>query len=190
MNRAWVLVALLLAGCGEEPAVPPLAGARIGGPFTLVDETGKTVTDKDFAGQYRIVYFGYTFCPDVCPVDMRNLMLGLKAFEAKDAARAVKIAPIFITTDPERDTPPVLTDFTNAFHPRLIGLGGTPDQIKTAMKTFAVYAMKGDIRPDGGYLVDHSRVALLMGPKGEPIAMLPHDGTPDEIAADLDRFVT
>lgn len=185
----WLAAALLLAGCGGEPAAPPLAGARIGGPFTLVDETGKTVTEGDFAGKYRIVYFGYTFCPDVCPVDMRNLMLGLKAFEAEAPARAAKVQPIFVTTDPERDTPAVLTDFTNAFHPRLIGLGGTAEQVKAAMKAYAVYAQKGEKRPDGGYLVDHSRVALLMGPKGEPIAMLPHDGTPEDIAADLDRFV-
>lgn len=186
----WLGAALLLAGCGAgEPEAPPLAGAKIGGPFTLVAEDGRTVSDKDFAGKYRLVYFGYSFCPDVCPVDVRNLMLGLKAFEAEDATAARKLQPLFFTVDPERDTPPVLREFTDAFHPRLLGLTGSADQVAAAAKTFAVAYQKGEAREPGAYLVDHSRMAMLFAPDGAPIAILPHDGTPEAIAGELAKWV-
>lgn len=190
MNRLLALLsALLLAACGGPAEAPPLAGARIGGPFSLTGEDGQPVRDSRFAGQYRIVYFGYTFCPDVCPVDLRNLMLGLKAFEQADKARAAKIQPLFVTVDPARDTPAILTEYTDAFHPRLMGLTGTNDQLEAMKKAFAVFASKGEDTGGGAYLVDHSRVAYLFGPKGEPIAILSHDGTPQEIADELDRWV-
>lgn len=190
MNRSIPLVlGLLLAGCGSAPQEPPLAGARIGGPFALTGEDGKPVSDTQFAGKYRIVYFGYTFCPDVCPVDLRNLMLGFKAFEKTDGERAGKVQPIFISVDPARDTPAVLTEYTSAFHPRLLGLTGTEAQLEAAKKTFAVFASKGEDKGNGAYLVDHSRVAYLFGPKGEPIALLSHDGTPQVIADELRQWV-
>jgi protein SCO1 len=190
MNRTVLLVfAALLASCGTAPEAPPLAGARIGGPFTLIGEDGKPVSDTQFAGQYRIVYFGYTFCPDICPVDLRNLMLGLKALEKTDPDAAAKIQPLFFTVDPARDTPSILTEYTNAFHPRLIGLTGTETQLEATKKAFAVFASKGEDKGNGAYLVDHSRVAYLFGPKGEPIAILSHDGTPDQIAAELAQWV-
>jgi protein SCO1 len=192
MNRlSLLLVCVALAACSPSaPEAPPLSGAKIGGAFTAIAEDGKTVSDKDYVGQYRIVYFGYTFCPDVCPVDLRNLMLGMKALEAKDRELARQIQPLFFTTDPDRDTPAVLTEYTNAFHPRLIGLTGSAAQVATNQKTFAVFAAKGEARPNGGYLIDHSRVAYLFGKNGEPIAILPHDGTPDEIAAEIARWLS
>ncbi len=190
MNRLLLMIsALLLASCGTAPEAPPLAGARIGGPFTLMGEDGKQLSDTQFVGKYRIVYFGYTFCPDICPVDLRNLMLGLKAFEKTDSARAQKVQPLFISVDPARDTPVVLTQYTDAFHPRLIGLTGTEAQTEAAKKAFAVFASKGEDKGNGAYLVDHSRVAYLFGPKGEPIAILSHDGTPEQIAGELDQWV-
>lgn len=189
MNRLLPLItALVLASCGSAPEAPPLAGARIGGPFALTGEDGKPVSDAQFSGQYRIVYFGYTFCPDVCPVDLRNLMLGLKAFEKTDPEKAAKVQPLFITVDPARDTPAILTEYTNAFHPRLIGLTGTVAQLDATKKAFAVFASKGEDKGNGAYLVDHSRVAYLFGPRGEPIAILSHDGTPDQIAAELSQW--
>ncbi len=190
MNRSIALgTLLLLASCGSAPEAPPLAGARIGGPFTLTGEDGQAVTDAQFSGKYRIVYFGYTFCPDVCPVDLRNLMQGFKAFEKADGGRAAKVQPLFISVDPARDTPAILTEYTNAFHPRLLGLTGTEPQIEAAKKTFAVFAGKGEDKGNGAYLVDHSRVAYLFGPKGEPIAILSHDGAPEAIAAELRQWV-
>lgn len=182
--------ALLLGGCGTQaPEAPPLAGARIGGPFTLVAEDGRTVTDKDYAGKYRLIYFGYSFCPDVCPVDVQKLMQGYKAFEASDAAAAKRLQPLFITVDPERDTPEILTEFTAAFHPRLIGLTGSAEQIAAAAKTFAVAYSKGEAKTPGAYLVDHSRVAMLFAPDGAPIAIVSHDGSTQEIAAEFAKWV-
>ncbi len=110
-------------------AAAPLAGASMGGPYTLTDQNGRRVSDTAFAGKYRLVYFGYTFCPDVCPTDMQMVGAGLRQFERADAVRAARVVPIFITVDPERDTPDVLRHFVAAFHPRMIGLTGSPAEI-------------------------------------------------------------
>ncbi|HEY0043124.1 MAG TPA: SCO family protein [Allosphingosinicella sp.] len=185
-----LLFGLALAACqaggGEEP---PLKGAAMGGPFTLTDHNGRPVTDKDFAGKYRIVYFGFTHCPDVCPTDLLQLAQAMKKFEAQDPARAARVQPLFITTDPERDTPAVMKKYSLAFHPRILGLTGTPEQIAAVAKGYAVYYSKGEAQPGGGYSVDHSRILLLSGPDGEPIALLPHDEGPEAIAKELDRWV-
>ena len=174
------------AGGGEEP---PLKGAAMGGPFTLTDHNGRQVSDRDFAGKYRIVYFGFTHCPDVCPTDLLQIGQAMRQFEAKDAERAANVQPLFITTDPERDTPAVMKKYSAAFHPRILGLTGTPQQIADVAKRHAVYYAKGDATPGGGYSVDHSRVLILFGPEGEPIALLPHDQGAAAIAAELDRWV-
>ena len=194
--RLLALSAVLTVGCSpmsdssvSPPAVPPLAGANIGGPVALTDQDGAPFGERNLSGRYRIMYFGYTFCPDVCPVDVQNLAAGLKAFERQDAAAAARVVPVFVSIDPARDTPRVLKEFTGNFHPRMIGLTGTPEQIAAVAKDYAVYYRKGGTMPNGGYLMDHSRVAYLMGPKGEPIALLPHDGAPQAIAAELARWV-
>jgi protein SCO1/2 len=191
---AAALASLALAGCGSNsptaaPAErPPLEGAAIGGPFTLVDKDGKTVTWDDFKGKYRIVYFGYTFCPDACPLDMQQLMKGFSQFEQASPERAAKVQPIFITVDPERDTPKVVGQWTAAFSPRLLGLTGTPSQVAAAAKAFAAYYAKG-AETSGGYLMDHSRTAYLRGPDGQPIALLPVDKGGAAVAADLEKWV-
>lgn len=184
-----LLAGLLLAACSPGAAEPPLKGARIGGPFTLVGGDGRAVTDRDFASKYRIVYFGFTHCPDVCPTDLAAIGQALRRFEREDPERAARVQPIFISVDPERDTPAVVRDYAAAFHPRLIGLTGTPEQIAAVAKRFAVYYAKGDVQPGGGYAVDHSRVVLLMGPDGAPIALLPEDKGVDGILAELKRWV-
>lgn len=191
MNRTLaLLLAIALAACGQGKADrAPLAGARIGGAFALTGEDGNTVRNTDFDGKYRLVYFGYTFCPDVCPVDVQKLMLGLKALEKKDPEAAAKIQPLFVTVDPARDTPAVVKEFTDSFHPRLIGLTGTEAEIEQVSRAYGIYAQKGRVTAPGAYLVDHSRQATLFGPKGEPIALIPEQGTPDEIAAELARWV-
>jgi len=185
---------LALAGCGSEQQSaagserPPLEGAAIGGPFTLVDKDGKSVTWNDFKGKYRIVYFGYTFCPDACPLDMQQLMKGFAQFEKASSERAAKVQPIFITIDPQRDTPEVIGQWTAAFSPRLVGLTGTPEQVAVAAKAFAAYYAKGN-ETSGGYLMDHSRIAYLMDPDGKPLAMLPVDKGSDAVAAELEKWV-
>ena len=181
--------ALALGACGQAPSDPPLAGARIGGPFALVDQNGRRTTDQDFAGKYRIMYFGYTYCPDVCPVDLQKLMAGYAALEKSDPGVAARIAPIFISVDPDRDTPEVLRQYVSAFHPKLTGLTGTPEQVADAAKRYAIIYSKEGKPGASAYLMNHSRLAYLFGPKGEPIALLPHDGTPAEIAAELKKWV-
>jgi len=183
--------ALSLAGCGASaPAEePPLAGAAIGGDFALTASDGRTVKWGDFAGKYRVVYFGYAFCPDVCPTDMQRVAQGLKVLKGKDPAKAAKIQPIFITIDPERDTQKVVGEFATAFSPDIIGLTGTPEQIAATAKAFKVYYAKGETTPGGGYLVDHSNITYLFSPDGAPIATLPTDQGADAVAAELVKWV-
>lgn len=190
MNKAFAALLLALAACGPAgPAEPPLAGAAIGGPFTLTDQDGRKVSDTAFAGRYRLVYFGYTFCPDVCPIDVQKLSQGLARFEQEKPALGAKVQPIFITVDPARDTPPVLKQFVAAFHPRLIGLTGSPTEIAAVAKEYGVYFKRAPGGAADAYLVDHARLAVLQGPKGEPIALIPQDGTAEEIAGELAKWV-
>lgn len=191
-----ILLPFALAACSNDAGGshtadqrPPLEGAAIGGPFTLVDKDGETVEWNDFEGSYRVVYFGYTFCPDVCPLDVQAMMQGFSRFEETHPQLAGQIQPLFITIDPERDTPEKVGEFAAAFHPRLIGLTGTAEQIDHAATAFAAYYAKGT-ETAGGYLMDHSRIAYLMGPEGEPIAMLPVDKGPQEVVAELEKWVT
>ncbi|NCP12579.1 MAG: SCO family protein [Sphingomonadales bacterium] len=183
--------ALALAGCGAAPPAeePPLAGAAIGGDFALTNSKGETVRWNDFAGKYRIVYFGYAFCPDVCPTDMQRVAQGLRVMQEQDPAKAAQIQPIFITIDPERDTQEVVGEFAAAFSPDIIGLTGTPEQIAATAKTFKIFYAKGEPLEGGGYLVDHSNIVYLFGPEGEPLATLPVDQGADAVAAELDRWV-
>jgi protein SCO1/2 len=188
-----IAAALALAGCGAgtPPAEePPLAGAAIGGDFALTDSKGRTVRWGDFAGKYRVVYFGYTFCPDICPTDMQRVAQGLKELKGSDPAKAAKIVPIFITIDPERDTQAVVGEFAAAFSPDIVGLTGTPAQIDAAAKAFKVFYSKGEPQPGGGYLVDHSNIVFLFGPDGAPIATLPTDKGAKAVAAELERWVS
>lgn len=183
-----LILAAPLAACGKAPE-PPLAGAAIGGPFTLVDQNGRAVSDRDFAGRYRIVYFGYTHCPDVCPTDLATISQALNLFEKQDPARAARVQPLFVSVDPARDTPPVLKDYLSAFHPRLVGLTGSEAQVAAAEKKFVVYARKGEVQPGGGYAMDHSRQIVLQGPKGEPLALLADDQGPQAMASELAKWV-
>ena len=192
MNKACIAAAfLLLAGChaAAPPAArAPLAGAAIGGPFALTDQHGRTVTDHDFAGRYRIMYFGYTFCPDVCPTDALAIGSALKLLDKSDPALAARIVPVFVTVDPARDTPAVLGRFVGAFHPRFVGLTGSPDAIARIAKEYAVYYSKGT-QSAGGYLVNHSRTAYLMDPNGKPLALLPTEQGPQAVADEIRKWV-
>ena len=184
------LTALLLASCNAAPAEePPLAGAAIGGDFTLIGEDGSEVSWADFSGKYRIVYFGYAFCPDICPTDVQRAMAGLKLFEKDSPDLGAKIQPLFVTVDPARDTPEVVAEFTDAFHPRLIGLTGSEADIKATADKFAVYFTRGADSEAGGYLMDHSNITYLFAPDGSPLAMLPTDEGPEAVKAELDKWV-
>lgn len=206
MKAALLAVTLALGGCGagggaggngtggngagETPPVDrstSIAGLKIGGPFTLTDQDGKPQRWDDFAGSYRIVYFGYTYCPDVCPVDLQRIMQGYDAFAKADPARARRVQPIFITIDPARDTPAALKSWIDAFQPHnggkpLIGLTGTQAQIDAVAHDFAVAFSRESGTSPKDYLVAHTRTPYLFGPDGKPIALVPVDdpSTPAE----------
>jgi protein SCO1 len=180
---------LAIAACSGAADEPPLKGASIGGPFTLTNQDARQVTERDFAGKYRIMYFGFTHCPDVCPTDLAVIGQALRRFETSDPARAARVAPVFVSVDPERDSPAVLKEYVAAFHPRLVGLTGTPQQVADTIKRYGAYGMKGDPTAGGGYDFNHSRVAELIGPDGKPIALLAYDKGAEAVAAELDRWV-
>ncbi|MCA1661504.1 MAG: SCO family protein [Novosphingobium sp.] len=186
---ALLLPAACSSGASEAPR-PPLEGARIGGDFALVDKAGKTVRFGEFAGKYRVVYFGFTYCPDACPNDLQKLMLGFNRFAEAEPAVAARVQPIFVSIDPARDTPQVVGEFAAAFSPRLLGLTGSEAQVAEAAKMFAAYFTKGETRADGGYLMDHSRIAYLMDPQGKPLALLPIDQDAAAVAAELARWTS
>lgn len=184
-------LALIVVGCsGGTAEEPPLAGAAVGGPFELVDSQGKTVRWNDFDGKYRMIYFGYAYCPDVCPLDVQRMMQGFAKFKESAPELAAQVQPLFVTIDPARDTPEVVGEFASAFSDDLVGLTGTPEQVDEAAKAFAVYYAKGEESAGGGYLMDHSRAAYLMGREGEPIALLPVEKSAEEVAAELEKWVS
>jgi len=192
MNRiaTWgvLIAAVFLSACGSavQPE-PPLAGAAIGGPYTLTDQNGRSVRDGDFKGKWQIVYFGYSFCPDVCPTDLQHIGQALRLLEKKDAALAAKVTPIFITVDPERDTPAALKQYVANFHPRMLGLTGSADAIAKVAKEYAIYYQKGPIK-DGTYAVNHSRQSYLMDPDGKPVALLPSDQSGEAVASEIEKW--
>jgi protein SCO1/2 len=151
----------------------------IGGAFELVDQNGRTVHDSDFRGKLLLVYFGYSLCPDVCPTTLQAIGLGLDQLGAK----AAEVQPLFITVDPARDTPAVLKPYVANFHPSLLGLTGTSEQIQAATKAYRVYWSKNMKAAELDYLVDHSGFIYLMDRNGQYLAHFPPDATADAIAA-------
>lgn len=166
-----VLVIALITGLGalwltgSLPRGPIGTGtALVGGPFTLTDHNGKRVTDQDFRGKYMLIFFGFTFCPDVCPSELQVMSAALDELGPKGD----KIQPIFITIDPERDTPEAMKIYVSNFHPRLVGLTGSPEDIAAVAKAYRVYYAKAkgtEDKPD--YLMDHTTILYLMGPDGK-----------------------
>jgi protein SCO1 len=189
MNKSIFALTLLIAACTAPAPRPPLEGARIGGPFALTDQDGAAVTEKSYPGQYRMMYFGYTFCPDICPTDVANLARGLKAFAKAEPARAKKIRFIFVSVDPARDTATALKAFTAAFHSEMVGLTGSAKAIDDVTKAYGVSVSIAPGQAKDGYLVDHSRATYLMDPNNKPIALIPQDGTADEIATEIGKWV-
>jgi protein SCO1 len=195
-RRLWIVVglAVLLAiGIGwlrfDAPPEGNMAGSTLGGHFALIDQDGKPVTDADFAGRYRLMYFGYTFCPDVCPTDVGYIARGLVDYEKRRPERAARVTPVFVTVDPERDDVAAIKAFVTAFHPRLVGLTGTPAAIDAARKAYGIYAKKVATTDPQNYLVDHFAVIYLFGPDGAPIAFLPHGSTAADVANMLETYV-
>jgi len=159
--------------------------AAIGGPFVLVDQNGRTVTDADFRGKVMVIYFGYTFCPDLCPTTLATLT---EALDRLDPGERSKVAPVFITIDPERDTPARMAAYVGAFSPALIGLTGSQDQIAKVEKAYHVYARKADLG-NGEYGMDHSSVLYVMGRDGRYLDHLDPAATAESLASDIRKFL-
>ncbi|KJS35559.1 MAG: electron transporter SenC [Rhodospirillaceae bacterium BRH_c57] len=179
---------LLLSSHDPVGTTTTTGTAAIGGPFTLVNGDGKTVTEADFRGQYMLIYFGYTFCPDVCPSTLGTVG---RALDMLPADKAAKIEPVFITVDPERDTPKMVGEYVSHFHPRFHGLSGSPEQVRAATQAYRVYAAKVEEDPNDptAYLMDHSAIAYLMGPDGTFLTHLSHGLTAEQVAEIMNKRV-
>lgn len=184
-----VLIAVLLIGTGAFLWLGGSSGGipGIGGPFSLENGEGKPVTDKDFRGHFMLVYFGYTFCPDVCPTTLNAVADAMD----KLGAKADKVQPVFITVDPKRDTPSVVKQYAAAFGPRVVGLTGTPEQIAKVAKEYRVYYAEHRTGPGpDDYSMDHSSILYLMGPDGRFIAPIRADQSGQEMATAIGRYVS
>jgi cytochrome oxidase Cu insertion factor (SCO1/SenC/PrrC family) len=147
---------------GQPQDRAALGTVQVGGPFTLTDHNGNTVTDADYRGHLLLVYFGYTYCPDICPTELLTMSEALLLV----GEEASKIQPLFITVDPERDTVEVLRSYVAAFHPQLVGLTGTPEQIADVARAYRVYYAKAEGGGANDYLMDHSSFVYLMDENG------------------------
>ena len=172
------LAALKLTGSLETPRA-----ALIGGPFALQDGEGKTISDQTLRGRPFLVYFGYTHCPDVCPTELARISDILTQMGDKS------IPALFITVDPQRDTPKTMADYVSSFNSRIIGLSGSPQAIEAAEKAYRVFARKGPSQPDGDYSMDHSSIVYLMDKTGAFVEAFNVERPPEEAAKDLERFL-
>jgi protein SCO1/2 len=192
---AWVLTPGQGGDAGEVGGQ-----SAIGGPFELVNTQGETVTQADFRGRYMLVYFGFTYCPDVCPSSLMDMSRAIDRLAERAPDKAERVVPVFITVDPERDDVAAMADYVENFHPRLVGLTGTPAQVKAAADQFRVYYEKvspqeyfgSEAAAEGSeadYLMAHSSYMLLMGPDGGYITNFKYAAEPAEIAAGLEQHV-
>lgn len=154
-------------------------GVSLGGPFTLVDQTGKTVTERDFAGRPMLVYFGFTYCPDVCPTELGTIAAALDAM----GPAGERVTPVFISIDPERDTPQAMADYVARFHPRMVGLTGSAEQVAQVARAYRVYYAKVQPRDATAYLMDHSSFIYFVGPDSRVRSLFRPESTPEAIAA-------
>ena len=181
---AWLTIALTthpsVTQAGDTPS-----NAAIGGPFTLVDTRGKTVTDQNYRGKWMLIYFGYTFCPDACPTALNNISAALE----KLGSKADKIEPLFITVDPKRDTPQAMSNYLKSFDSRIIGLTGSKTQTDAAAHAYRVYVSAQQSNGDD-YLVDHSAYIYVMDPQGKFVSVIPGDMAGDKMADKLRTVMT
>lgn len=168
----------------QPDAAPTVEAVKIGGPFALTDHNDKRVTDDDFRGRYRLMFFGYVYCPDACPTGLYNATQALE----KLGARAKAIAPIFVTIDPERDTPAALKNYLANFHPSFTGLTGTAAEIKDVAGAFRVAYGKEEGKKEH-YLMFHSTLIYLMGPDGAYLAHFRHSESPERMAELIQKHI-
>jgi protein SCO1 len=174
-------VVVIVTGRGSTPVAQV---AAIGGPFQLTDQNGREITDKDLKGRPFLVFFGFTHCPDVCPTTLFEVSEILRAL-GPDADRA---RALFVTVDPDRDTPAVMKDYLSSFDPHLVGLTGDPAAVAAVAKAYRVYFKKVPLEPDG-YAMDHTAVIYLMDKEGRFVSPFSLKRTPEAAAADLRRYL-
>ena len=188
-----LLVAAMAAGLiwHESETVPGLGRTvisgqiAVGGPFALIDQNGDKRTSKDFHGKYQLIYFGYTFCPDVCPTTLSAMALALD----KLGPLADKVQPVFITVDPERDTAKIVGEYVKDFDPRFVGLVGSPQEIGTAAEQFHVYYRVRQLG-NNEYVVDHSSFIYLIDPNGAFVRLLTGDLPGHQLADELRKLMS
>jgi protein SCO1/2 len=151
---------------------------KLGGPFELVDRKGVTRTDQDFLGQYLLIYFGFSLCPDICPQEMEKQT---HAVELIDKELGPIVTPVFISVDPRRDSVEVVDEYCSEFHPRLVGLTGAPEQIKKATRAYRVYYNEGVKSSEEDYLIDHSIIHYFMGKDGKFVEFFGKNMTAEEM---------
>jgi len=160
--------------------------AQIGGPFDLVDHTGTARRDTDYRGKLMLVFFGYTFCPDACPLSLQHTSETMDLL----GPAADGVQPLFISVDPERDTQAVLRSYMEHFSPRLVGLTGTPERLAAAARAYRVYyRVAGDPKSDPNYLIDHSTIVYLMGKDGRYLTHFTHETPPEKMAETIRRYL-
>lgn len=170
-----------VAGEPGSGVVRIAGNVEIGGPFALVDHTGRAVTDASFAGKFLLIYFGFTHCPDVCPTELQTIGVALDSLGGAGEA----VQPLLISVDPARDTPENLAAYVPAFHPRLIGLTGSDEQVAAVAKAYRVYYAKTPAGPDGNYNVDHTSFVYLMGPDGRLRSLFRAGASPEAVAREI-----
>lgn len=156
-----------------------ITSVEIGGPFSLTDHTGRQVTDRDFRGNFTLVFFGYTFCPDVCPTELGDIALALDEL----GTDSVGVTPLMISIDPERDTPATLAEYVPLFHERLIGLTGTAEQIKEVADAYRIFYRRVEDPKYTYYLMDHTSFVYLLDPEGKVASLFRYGTSPEEMAA-------
>ena len=162
----------------ENIGVSLPGGVSVGGPFELVDARGAAVTDTTFRGRWMLIYFGYTFCPDVCPTELQTMAAALERL----GPLAERVAPLFITIDPQRDTPTAVGEYVKLFDERIVGLSGSPERIAAAAKAYRVYFARARSKDTTDYLMDHSSFIYLVGPDGGFRALFRQGVAPQELA--------
>jgi len=163
--------------------------ALIGGPFTLTDQNGQARSEADLQGHYSLIYFGYTFCPDICPTSLSTMSQGIDLLAESQPAKAAVVLPVFITVDPERDTVEALASYAGHFHPRMLALTGTTAEVAAAAKAYRIYYQKVTEPGATDYLMDHSSIIYLMAPDGTYLAHFTHASTAGDIATGLNELV-
>ena len=169
---------------------PPSTGAvSIGGPFELVDQHGATRTDEDFRGRYMLTYFGFTHCPDTCPTALLKITNALEGLAEVDAAKAERVVPVFVSVDPERDTPEALRRYAEHFHPRLVALTGALGELEELGRAYGVFFAKVPTGQPGEYLMDHTGFVYLIGPDGKYVDHFESDASVGDLVDALQRHV-